>query len=123
MYASQRDSTQYSSAVALRGRAHPTYNTEYQQPDVMLVGDHNAQNLVSDEQNPDDIGIEPIDLEEVQKINERMPVSDPNAPVGSNKNPIRIIQQGNQYITTQDVSDEHLQQIIQVSDFILDSNL
>ncbi|VDP81815.1 unnamed protein product [Echinostoma caproni] len=76
----------------------------YTQPPVVLPQD-NSQT---------DMEIEPIDLEEVQKIQARMPAADPTAPIGSNKNPIRIIQQGNQYITTQDVSDEHLQQIIQV---------
>ncbi|KAH8855154.1 Zinc finger protein [Schistosoma japonicum] len=70
--------------------------------------------VVPQEPSQASMDIEPIDLEEVQKIQARMPAADPNAPVGSNKNPIRIIQQGNQYITTQDVSDEHLQQIIQV---------
>ncbi|CAH8435196.1 unnamed protein product [Heterobilharzia americana] len=70
--------------------------------------------VVPQEASQTGVDIEPIDLEEVQKIQARMPAADPNAPVGSNKNPIRIIQQGNQYITTQDVSDEHLQQIIQV---------
>ncbi|GAA37999.2 hypothetical protein CLF_104358 [Clonorchis sinensis] len=74
-----------------------------------------ANPLVMPQGSPQqDMDIEPIDLEEVQKIQARMPAADPSAPVGSNKNPIRIIQQGNQYITTQDVSDEHLQQIIQV---------
>ncbi|CAH8834888.1 unnamed protein product [Trichobilharzia szidati] len=70
--------------------------------------------IVPQEPSQAGMDMEPIDLEEVQKIQARMPAADPNAPVGSNKNPIRIIQQGNQYITTQDVSDEHLQQIIQV---------
>uniref|UniRef100_A0A0V0JB23 Zinc finger protein 839 n=2 Tax=Schistocephalus solidus TaxID=70667 RepID=A0A0V0JB23_SCHSO len=60
------------------------------------------------------IGLEPVDLDEVRKIQARMPASDPDAPVGSNKNPIRIIQQGSQFITTQNVSDESLQQIVQV---------
>ncbi|KAA0200106.1 Zinc finger protein [Fasciolopsis buskii] len=76
----------------------------YSQPPVVLP----------QETSQNDMEIEPIDLEEVQKIQARMPAADPTAPIGSNKNPIRIIQQGNQYITTQDVSDEHLQQIIQV---------
>ncbi|KAL7053409.1 hypothetical protein AAHC03_027159 [Spirometra sp. Aus1] len=58
--------------------------------------------------------LEPVDLDEVRKIQARMPAADPDAPVGSNKNPIRIIQQGSQFITTQNVSDESLQQIIQV---------
>ncbi|KAL3321278.1 hypothetical protein Ciccas_000034 [Cichlidogyrus casuarinus] len=58
--------------------------------------------------------IEPIDIEEVQKIQAELPPPDMDAPVGSNKNPIRIIQQGSQYITTQDVSSDHLEQIIQV---------
>ncbi len=60
-----------------------------------------------------------VDLEQVKAIQDRMPAADPAAPVGSNKNPIRIIQQGEQFITTQDVSDEHLQQIIQVIDEVL----
>ncbi|KAF7256468.1 hypothetical protein EG68_06139 [Paragonimus skrjabini miyazakii] len=84
-----------------------------------FIQDASTDNVVYNQAPPvvlpqTDMEIEPIDLEEVQKIQARMPAADPTAPVGSNKNPIRIIQQGNQYITTQDVSDEHLQQIIQV---------
>ncbi|THD20119.1 Zinc finger protein [Fasciola hepatica] len=85
-------------------QASPNDTVIYNQPPVVLP----------QETSQNDMEIEPIDLEEVQKIQARMPAADPTAPIGSNKNPIRIIQQGNQYITTQDVSDEHLQQIIQV---------
>ncbi|CAH8433295.1 unnamed protein product [Schistosoma haematobium] len=82
---------------------------------IELANDAYDSSMVVPQEPPQaGLDIEPIDLEEVQKIQARMPAADPNAPVGSNKNPIRIIQQGNQYITTQDVSDEHLQQIIQV---------
>lgn len=90
---------------------------------MMLVPPHSGvpsvivsqqQQQEEQQQQQQDLEVEPIDLEEVHKIQARMPAADPNAPIGSNKNPIRIIQQGNQYITTQDVSDEHLQQIIQV---------
>ncbi|CAH8433053.1 unnamed protein product [Schistosoma turkestanicum] len=85
-------------------------------PNTMELSNNAYDSSMVVPQEPSQAGldIEPIDLEEVQKIQARMPAADPNAPVGSNKNPIRIIQQGNQYITTQDVSDEHLQQIIQV---------
>lgn len=78
------------------------------------TGDINVPSSIPQSIAQNDLEMEPIDLEEVQKIQARMPASDPSAPVGSNKNPIRIIQQGNQYITTQDVSDDYLQQIIQV---------
>lgn len=67
---------------------------------------------------PDDVAEQElpgdVDLEAVHKIDQNMPVADPLAPVGSNKNPIRIIQQGNQFINTQDVPNDNLQQIIQV---------
>lgn len=88
-------------------------NQEYIDENAGVLYDQTQPGMLPEDAQ-DELNIDPIDLEEVQKIQARMPAADPNAPVGSNKNPIRIIQQGNQYITTQDVSDEHLQQIIQV---------
>ncbi|PAA68969.1 hypothetical protein BOX15_Mlig028731g1, partial [Macrostomum lignano] len=55
-----------------------------------------------------------INMEKLRRIQATIPVQDPNAPLGSNKNPIRIIQQGNRFITTQNLSEEQLSQITQV---------
>ncbi|CAL8083366.1 unnamed protein product [Calicophoron daubneyi] len=103
----------YTTGVA-DGTAIPAGQYVQQVAGDSVVYDQTAPVVVPQATEQNELEIEPIDLEEVQKIQARMPAADPNAPVGSNKNPIRIIQQGNQYITTQDVSDEHLQQIIQV---------
>uniref|UniRef100_A0A5K3EZR3 C2H2-type domain-containing protein n=1 Tax=Mesocestoides corti TaxID=53468 RepID=A0A5K3EZR3_MESCO len=67
-----------------------------------------------DDKQQSENAVEAVDLDAVQKIQASMPAADPEAPVGSNKNPIRIIQQGSQFITTQDVSDSNLHQIVQV---------
>ncbi|VDM19806.1 unnamed protein product [Hydatigera taeniaeformis] len=58
--------------------------------------------------------LEAVDLDAVRKINDRMVPSNPKAPVCSNKNPLRLIQQGDKFITTQNIKDSSLQQIIQI---------
>ncbi|KAL5963447.1 Biotin--protein ligase, partial [Taenia solium] len=55
-----------------------------------------------------------VDLDAVQKINDRMVPSNPKAPVCSNKNPLRLIQQGDRFITTQKIKDSSLKQIIEI---------
>lgn len=67
------------------------------------------------EQNPDDPNYPVrINMDKIRRLQSSLPVDDPLAPLGSTKNPIRIIQQGNQFITTQDLSDDQLKQILQV---------
>ncbi|KAL5104621.1 Biotin--protein ligase [Taenia crassiceps] len=58
--------------------------------------------------------LEAVDLDAVQKINDRMAPSNPKAPVCSNKNPLRLIQQGDRFITTQKIKDSNLKQIIEI---------
>ncbi len=55
-----------------------------------------------------------INMDKIRRLQSSLPVDDPLAPLGSTKNPIRIIQQGNQFITTQDLTDDQLKQILQV---------
>ncbi|EUB57826.1 hypothetical protein ECG_08596 [Echinococcus granulosus] len=58
--------------------------------------------------------LEAVDLDAVRKINDRMVPSNPKAPVCSNKNPLRLIQQGDRFITTQKIKDSSLHQIIEI---------
>ncbi|CAH8510005.1 unnamed protein product [Dicrocoelium dendriticum] len=100
--------------VSVVSDATASQHQEYIDESTGILYNRTQPGMLPEDDAQNELSMDPIDLEEVQKIQARMPAADPNAPVGSNKNPIRIIQQGNQYITTQDVSDEHLQQIIQV---------
>lgn len=55
----------------------------------------------------------PIGAPEIKTVLAASSVTD-GAPLGSSQNPIRIIQQGNQYIPVQQLSTDQLQQIMQV---------
>ena len=82
--------------------------------------DENSLQYINDASNQD-MQIQLQDAQTVQTVTtgHEMPlltasVAPDGAPLGSSQNPIRIIQQGNQYIPVQQLSSDQMQQIMQV---------
>ena len=81
----------------------------------------NSELVVSVQNGASDNVMQIPDMQPLQRIVSEVPqgvikteiVSD-GSPLGSSTNPIRIIQQGNQYIPVQQLSTDQLQQIMQV---------
>lgn len=55
-----------------------------------------------------------INMDELRRLDSRVVPSNPAAPIGSSKNPLKIVQEGDSFISMQDISPECLNEIVNV---------
>ncbi|KAL4238926.1 hypothetical protein ACF0H5_003633 [Mactra antiquata] len=96
-YVTQENKDDTSTSVLSETNGQVTDLVE--QPTSQLVGTQFIQQMVANTQS---------------QIMLQQQVQPTSAPLGSSQNPIRIIQQGNQYTPVQQLSSDQLQQIMQV---------
>ena len=83
-----------------------TYNYEYVDPAATFA--------VNQQEIPLESAAAELDLDEIRRLDSRVVPSNPAAPIGSSKNPVKIVQEGNNFISMQNISCESLTEIVSV---------
>ncbi len=93
--------------------AVPVVNSITQQQSLLKPGLVQGVNIVNQNQGQDEAQPQQIGQTRIVQVSATNTVN-PSAPLGSSQNPIRIVQQGNQYTSVQQLNPNQLQQIMQV---------